>query len=170
MAFYNDLAIGKKGEQYLTNQLSSIGYQVHDVTQERQYQAQDIDLIAIKDNVNATIEVKNDRGIFNYGNVFLELISNLEYGTAGWFTYCRADYLVFYEEQRGIAHLVKRAELVDTYNRNKNSIKVRQCGTETKGACMPLAMLRALPSYRQIGYTWEQLTDDSYFMDKNPIH
>lgn len=73
------------GELSAYNYLQGKGYKVIDATQEPEYWAQDIDLIAQKDGKEITIEVKWDSIIAKTGNLFVETLTDIDKGKQGWF-------------------------------------------------------------------------------------
>lgn len=68
--FYDDLAIGKRGEALVKAALVKRGHTIDDVSDSRSYA--DTDLKISKNGVSVRLEVKNDI-VSNYtGNVFVE--------------------------------------------------------------------------------------------------
>lgn len=86
---------GKVGEAVIASYLSALGYKVTDVSGDAAYQKRDIDFI-INDEI--TVEIKTDYQIAATGNFLFEDVFHKDWGDVdGWFHYCDADYLCFYD-------------------------------------------------------------------------
>ncbi len=91
MTFLQDKAFGKIGEKIAINIIEDVyNMQVVDVSENREYQKLDIDLIA---NDEISIEVKTDR--MKTPNMFYEIESNSKLGTEGCMLYTEADILFY---------------------------------------------------------------------------
>lgn len=90
--FHKDLKTGKKGETAAAAALAERGWRTTDLSDSPQYQKQDIDFRAEKDNINLTVEVKTDSVINRTGNMFIETRQG---NHDGWYHYCKAD-IIFY--------------------------------------------------------------------------
>lgn len=100
MNFFNQqLEKGKSGEAIVAAWLQKRGNQVKDVSDDREYQRRDIDLVVTnKDGATLTIEVKTDYKLHKSGNLFFESTYHKDWGdTPGWYDYCEADYVAFYD-------------------------------------------------------------------------
>lgn len=97
--FNQQLEKGKSGEAIVAAWLQKRGNQVKDVSDDREYQRRDIDLVVTnKDGATLTIEVKTDYKLHKSGNLFFESTYHKDWGdTPGWYDYCEADYVVFYD-------------------------------------------------------------------------
>lgn len=92
--------IGARGVSAVTSHLRSKGYTVEDVSEDRDYQTQDIDLrIRGKRQQRwRTVEVKTDT--YTNGNLFLELISSS--GKPGCVFKSRAQYWMYWLSGLGV--------------------------------------------------------------------
>lgn len=97
--FFQQLEIGKSGEAVVAAFFESRGNKVRDVSDDREYQKKDIDfVITNKDGVELTVEVKTDYKLNKSGNLFFESTYHKDWGdTPGWYDYCQADFIVFYD-------------------------------------------------------------------------
>lgn len=97
--FNQQLQIGKSGEAIVAAWLQKRGNKVKDVSDDKEYQKRDIDLVITnKDGVELTMEVKTDYKLHKSGNLFFESTYHKDWGdTNGWYDYCEADYVVFYD-------------------------------------------------------------------------
>lgn len=107
------------GELSAYNYLQGKGYKVIDATQEPEYWAQDIDLIAKKDGKEITIEVKWDSIIAKTGNLFVETLTDIDKGKQGWFQFCKADLLYYGDAQKHIFYVIKMSDLREYVENHK---------------------------------------------------
>ena len=144
--FNDDLAIGKRGEQKVMSALDKRGHSVTDVSDKLEYQLKDIDIIISKNGDSATLEIKNDLASCRTGNVFVEIrnTSNVKRGGDGWINYTEADYLCFVQEEKKIAHIVSRDELIrKCWNNEYRTAN----GFNTVGYIVPIWKLKQYRSY-----------------------
>ena len=135
--FYNDLKVGKCGEQLVAAALTELGHNVKDVSDKRDYQLKDIDFVLSKDNASTTLEVKNDVRSCDTGNIFIETYNNnnTSRNYLGWYYYCEADYLAFVQEKFGRALIINRNEIIQLVE----SGKFRTFHSfDTAGVCIPV--------------------------------
>ena len=155
--FYDDLAIGKRGEKLVKDAIAARGHKVEDLSDIQEYQDLDIDMrLTDKKGVSITMEVKNDIKSNYTGNVFIETYNrnNIKRGGDGWIQYCEADYLCFVQEDKREAHIVRRDELIKHCWNND----YRQSNSDfSRGYLVPVSKLKEYSSYfcLQIGgYDW----------------
>lgn len=154
--FFNDLAIGKRGERLVFEALKNRGHQVEDLSDICEYWLKDIDCRLTKNDVSITMEIKNDLKSNYTGNVFVETYNrnNQKRGGEGWFCYCEADYLCFVQEEHNIAHIVKRDELI----KHCWSNHYREVNSDfSRGYIVPIYKLKEYSSYYCLqlgGYDW----------------
>ena len=144
--FNDDLAIGKRGEQKVMSALDKRGHSVTDVSDKLEYQLKDIDIVISKNGVSVSIEIKNDIRSNYTGNVFIETYNrnNVKRGGDGWINYTEADYLCFVQEEKKIAHIVSREELI----KQCWSGKYRQSRSDfSQGYIVPIWQLKQYSSY-----------------------
>lgn len=111
--FNTDLERGKIGEEMFAASQIAKGNKVIDVSDQVEYQKQDIDFILEDQRGNRiTAEVKTDYKSEETGNLFIET-DNLASCTLGWWHYCKADYLVFVQPNKRIAHIIPRAAITN---------------------------------------------------------
>lgn len=99
------------GELRVYNYLQDNGWNVQDVTHEESYFDKDIDLIARKENLCLTIEVKWDSRICQTGNMFIETITDLDRSKAGWFLFCQAEYIYYGDSVNQLFYVFKTDDL-----------------------------------------------------------
>lgn len=122
------------GETECINFLTNLGYDVEDVSDNRNYWFKDIDLICRKDGKTTTIEVKADSKINTTNNLFIETVSNEQTKREGWFFYCEADYLFYYDTIDQYLYIINYDDLKQlnmdsyktarAYDSNKTSIGI----------------------------------------------
>lgn len=142
-------AIGKQGEALVMNALRVRGCQVEDLSLSREYQAKDIDSRVSKNGVSITLEIKNDVRSNYTGNVFIETynVNNKRRNGSGWVNYCEADYLCFVQEEKKIAHIVARVELI----KNCWSGLYREVNSPfSRGYIVPITCLKHYNSYHSL--------------------
>ena len=147
--FYDDLAIGKRGEELMKAAFLTRGHKVEDLSGMPEYQRKDIDMRLTKGGVSITLEVKNDIKSNSTGNVFIETYNrnNVKRGGDGWICYCEADYLCFVQEFWQQAHIVNREELIKQCWGGKYR-KVSSPFSE--GFIVPIGELKKLNTYHCI--------------------
>ena len=99
----------KLGEQYAQKCLEANGFKIVDRSNEPYYWAKDVDLTAVKGDFSADIEVKWDQCIAATGNLFFELLTNIDTQQQGWANYTQCDF-VFYGDARRLIFYVFSAE------------------------------------------------------------
>lgn len=72
------------GEEYARKCLEIKGFDVIDRTQNKDYWKIDVDFTAIKSNFSFDIEVKYDTKISKSGNLYLELLTDIQDNKFGW--------------------------------------------------------------------------------------
>lgn len=80
------------GEHELKSYLRYSGHTVEDVSNEPAYWKKDIDLIV---DGETAIEVKWDSKVYDTGNLFIEIYSDVEGRKEGWYKFCEADILAY---------------------------------------------------------------------------
>lgn len=129
---------------------------VANVENDKNYQAQDIDLI-IQSGSTFSCEVKSDKN-HTTGNIVLEDFSNFESGKRGWTHICQADYLVYAFPDISAAYVFSMPELRQWYMSNKRKFRSRSVRTRsgsnstytTKFHLIPLSKLVAEINCEQI--------------------
>lgn len=101
--FNEDLRKAEKSEMKFYNWAIAKGLEVKDVRHDVEWQKKDVDyLVNVKeDNRIAKIEIKSDKGVYQYGNLCIELKSNRYINSDGWWEHTKdnSDWLLFYMEQ-----------------------------------------------------------------------
>lgn len=93
MGFIQDKRRGKVGERVVKGYFQAIGADIRDLSEESEYQAQDVDLIAAD---GLTYEVKTDYRFSETGNLALEDSVTNAYGRCkSWLWTSKADYFCF---------------------------------------------------------------------------
>ena len=86
---------GKIGEQKAKKYLTNNGWIVNDLSESPDYWDKDVDFEISRDSERFLVEVKWERGISKYGNLFAEIYANRDKNTAGWLNKCQAQ-IMFY--------------------------------------------------------------------------
>lgn len=120
--FNNSKKIGKKGESATINYYTWQGLNVIDVSENKDFQKMDIDLI-VDDEY---IEVKTQSSIANNNTITLELEVNYDdfLINQGWFNTTEANKLVFYDKNSNTAYEIDTKELRDIYDKYKNDVSI----------------------------------------------
>lgn len=115
------------GEQEVKDYLRANGYTVADVSDIAFYQRIDVDILAYKDNLNdeVKIEVKNDGMISNTGNLFIELITDLDKSRLGWFNITGADYIYYRDRVNKQVYILPLNNLKDFIESHKSNLELR---------------------------------------------
>lgn len=89
--FYNCLETAKIGEEIVADIFKKEGYTVQDVSDNKEWQESDVDLLVYKNNnLIYMIEVKTDEKALATKNIFVETKSNQGHG---WIWKTKADYI-----------------------------------------------------------------------------
>lgn len=101
------LQVGKETEQKISNYLENRGHNVTNVSDNKEYQRKDIDLLLEHNNRNASLEIKSDSKIHYTNNLFFEDGFDRKTGYYnGWLNYCEANYICFYDEIADLGYIV----------------------------------------------------------------
>lgn len=135
--FEHDKKIGKIGETAVINFFIGKGYEVKDVSENKEYQPKGVDLIVNNDYV----EVKTQNAINKKQRITLELESFMDNGDykPGWFTYTESDMVVFYDKFNNIAYHIETDELKDIFY--LHSDKIETYDFKEKGKTSKLAFI-----------------------------
>lgn len=153
--FSQDLAAGRVGEQLAADYMTKLGYEIQDVSHDTQYFSKDIDLLAEKNGVKMSIEVKSDYNVSKTGNVVIETCTNVGKKKPGWWYYTEATHLFFVDVRNSIIHCVRRDELKQVLNQHKSELKRRRLKTlengvyqkESEIVLVPIRLFRELKHY-----------------------
>jgi len=144
--FLKDLQRGKQGEAAVITALAARGHIITDVSDIREYQRKDIDLIVSNNGASTTLEIKTDTASENTGNLFIEYtnLNNRSHSYKGWYCYCEADYMCFYQENLKKAHIISRYDLIQTIENNnyKTASSYNACGY-----LLPITAVKQMKSY-----------------------
>ncbi|WP_416199077.1 MAG: hypothetical protein ACFWUA_05100 [Sporanaerobacter sp.] len=145
--FYNCLEVAKTGERLVTKIFEEKGYTVKDVSDNKEWQEPDIDLLVYKDNkLIHKIEVKTEERALQTKNVFIETKSN---GKKGWIWKTEADYIYTVIPNKKI-YVIYKDEFVAWFKQNMHNCKSRSSKTTDKngellynnwGRLVPLSIL-----------------------------
>lgn len=137
--------MGKVAEKEFMKVLNTLSSKVIDVSNDKEYQDKDIDMIAQGVNGNmVSFEVKRQMQLHYTRNMLLETVSSKYINSIGWWHKCKADWLVFDEPQEEQFHIFDREtlkEYVEIY-RDMGLIAERYNATNNgKFYLMPLDMV-----------------------------
>ena len=119
--FLRDKAKGKYGEQIVYDYYNSIGCNIIDVSEDKEYQQQDIDFL-----IDGTgYEVKTQNCLLE-NKICIELTANMERNYNGWFYTTAAQYLVFVDKVNSILYKIRTEDLREHYYKNKQNIAERK--------------------------------------------
>lgn len=103
--------VGLFGEYIVEKELTARGWYVHNVSCEYEYQKKDIDIVAIKGDIKAEIEIKYDREMHKTGNLFIEIYQDLATERKGWYYYSEAEFLFYINETNGISYCFRMDDI-----------------------------------------------------------
>lgn len=115
---------GKSGEKAIKDFYNKKGVNIIDVTEDKEYQKNDIDFIFN----GQTVEIKTANYLNNNdNNIILEIISNdnKEDFKKGWLYTSKADVIIFYNPQESITYQFFLKDLKDYYEKNKSIIDIK---------------------------------------------
>ena len=120
--FIADKRKGKIGERAVSDFFIKKGYFVEDVSENKDFQKLDIDLIVD----NEFIEVKTQNSINKNNKITLELECNYyeDLFVKGWFAYTEANIIVFYDKVNNIAYHIKTDELRELFEEYKDTFDI----------------------------------------------
>lgn len=147
--FLNDLEVGKYGEYMIKKFFQKVMPNAHieDKSDDSRYQKADIDLLVQYQDKNFSVEVKNDRTLFE--NLFYETTSNKRKNgidTPGCMLVTEATYLVYYYQATKVAAILPvknfniwvRSYLEDESNDRFRTVTVPNKGYLAEGFLIPL--------------------------------
>lgn len=111
--FNSTLYQGNEGQNKIKEYLESQGYIVIDKSEDEEYQSKDIDFLYSKDGLSfCSLEVKSDNRMYETGNIAVELAMHRKSGRKnGWYHYCEADVLCFYDVISNIGYFIDWVKL-----------------------------------------------------------
>lgn len=130
----------REGEQLIIRFLEHAGALVTDLTNEPEFWAQDIDLIAQKGDKTTKIEVKTDTRISSTKNFFIEIENPRSNGGEGWFCFTKADLLYYLDSQNLIVYIFKMDRLKDFIERNQKYLEKKYVYDGAVGFLIPLSI------------------------------
>lgn len=117
------LSIGATVEELVKEHLAARGHNIIDVTQDKEYQTKDIDFLLDNGNEKTTLEVKLDSKISRNGNFFFEEGFDRKSGfRKGWFRYCEADYICFYDSSIATGYILDFAKAREVVKEQGNQM------------------------------------------------
>ena len=119
--FLRDKAKGKRGEQIVYDHYNNIGCSVIDVSEDKEYQQQDVDFLI--DDIGYEVKTQN---CIQENKICIELTANVERNYNGWFYTTAAKYLVFVDKVNGILYKIHTEDLREYYYKNKQNIQTRK--------------------------------------------
>ena len=137
------------GEYEVKKFLRGRGFQVEDVSDNPQYWAKDIDLIATNPSTgrSAAIEIKLDSRIDDTGNFFIEFENPRSENSKGWLHFCEADFLYYIDSHTYITYIIKIDELRHFIAIHKRDLAIKSTFDGSIGYIVPLA---AMPVFTTI--------------------
>ena len=125
--FERDKEIGKCGEQIVYNYYRGLGCNVIDVSEDREYQLQDIDFLI--DGI--VYEVKTQTCQMEE-KICIELTANVQRNRNGWFNTTSAKYLIFVDKFNEVLYKISTEELREYYYKNKQYIQMKPQNNDYK--------------------------------------
>lgn len=128
------------GEEMVKQYLKSTGRTVLDVSKNRDYWSQGIDLISIKGQQTEKIEVKYCFNINHYHSFFIELLANKEKCEPGWIDYTKSDFIFYVDAVSKDCHIIHPFEIREYLA--THDYQTRECHKDkykiSVGAIVPL--------------------------------
>ena len=117
------LKVGEIGEDVFAEYMNYLGdNEIIDVRYDKAWQVKDIDYLVYSDNEDMyTVDVKTDckigeMRVSKYRRFFIEDIQNVRINSDGFFRYCEADILAYYDSIKELMYLVDWNELKEYIN------------------------------------------------------
>lgn len=114
---------GKVAERAVYNHYKGKGFNIVDVSEDKEYQKQDIDLI-----INGqTVEVKLGAKINQYEELVIELISNADakWYKAGWFYTTQAQAIIWYCPAEKAMYQITTEDLRLWFSQHANEVRTK---------------------------------------------
>lgn len=145
--FSDDNAIGKRGEEIFKKCLEKWGCKFEDVSENPEYQEQDIDFVVESRKVpgkTVSVEVKNDQRIYETGNIFFETMSNVDYSTEGCFKKSKSELMAIVSEKERAIYFVGTEILRKFVDENSESLRFisRVPGSDSCGYLIPVKRIK----------------------------
>ena len=145
--FKEDNEIGRRGELIFGKCLEKWKCNFTDVTEDAEYQEQDIDFIVESKKAKGkmvTVEVKNDQRIAETGNIFFETMSNVDYSTIGCFKKTKAELMAIVSESESMIYFVGTEILRKFVEENSSSLRFisRVPGSNSCGYLIPVTRIK----------------------------
>lgn len=154
--FYSTLATAKLSEALVADFLISRGWTITDVSDDKQYQSVDIDIIAENEDCRRTIEIKRDNCIAETGNIILETITNARKQTKGWFEITEAEYLFIHDTKNNVLLVAAISHLRQFIKEHRKLVRYKFFNSwEGYGYKQSEAWLVPLVEYQNHYPTWE---------------
>lgn len=135
---------GKQGEALFQQRMSSLNYQVQDVSNDSSYWEKDIDFIITSptSGLTKTFECKWDSRINRTGNLYLELFNINSKGGRGWWKFCKADYVAYGDALAQVFYIFPLAQLRERVE--KIGPRLGRCGNDSEGFLVSLDEVKDL--------------------------
>lgn len=142
------------GEVQLKRYLRMNNYIVEDVSDNCHYWKKDIDFIVYYPNSQDSFsaEVKWDGLISKTGNLFLEILTDVDKKKDGWFNFCQADYIYYGDAVKRLFYKINTQKLKQWVQENKDGLIIRYASDikqgvllkQSKGYLVPLESIKTL--------------------------
>nr|DAO48218.1 MAG TPA: putative endonuclease [Caudoviricetes sp.] len=144
--------IGSIGECIFEQRARLKGYEVKDLTGDKDYWEKDIDFLVRNPATNESryIEVKTDLRLYETGNLYIELENTHSKEGKGWFNFSEADIIAYcnYGAPAKEIYLFSFDDLRTVIENGEWA--TAKCGADSKGLLVPLRKLKDAPSFRTI--------------------
>lgn len=126
----------KKTENLVMQFFISRGYIVEDVSENKDYMAQDIDLLVYSEKMSKCIklEVKSDKT--DTPNYFAETISNNKKNTLGCWLATKSDYIAYFFEKNKELHIIPTIPAQKYLKENYDKFKDAETSTVIKDSIL----------------------------------
>lgn len=146
--FSDDNAIGKRGEEIFRKCLEKWKCNFTDVTDDPEYQEQDIDFIVESRKTKGefvAVEVKNDQRIADTRNIFFETMSNVDYSTEGCFKKSKSKLMAIVSESEKKIYFVGTETLRRFVDKNSDYLRFisRVPGSNSCGYLVPIERIKS---------------------------
>lgn len=113
MAWLQDKKKGEYGETLVEKFFKERGNKVINVSDNKWYWKEDVDLLIYDNETEYKFEVKTDYSVNATGNIVLEISKDVD-GSDGWFNFTKATHLVFVDPNKGVGYTFRYKDLKDT--------------------------------------------------------
>lgn len=126
---WNDSLAKAKYAEALTRQVfEKMGCMVTDVSNDPEYQKEDVDLVCTWNQEDTTVESKSD-DTYQYGNFAFETVKNTNTGELGWALTTTAQIITIYYPKVDVMYILDGQKTVDWFKKHQHLFPEKENST-----------------------------------------